>query len=117
MLKRSVLQSLNRTITTLIDTHLGRLQVELYKTIKKDNIPIRTLRAALSKFSDLAHMVKVRKHPHLLGEVSGLTLQNEFLAAVEATSVCDIVAPITPPNYEDARREHPGATVKRFDSF
>jgi hypothetical protein len=44
----------------LIDTHLGRLQVELYKTIKKDNIPIRTLRAALSKFSDLAHMVKVR---------------------------------------------------------
>lgn len=54
-------ESLNRTITTLIDTHLGRLQVELYKTIKKENIPIRTLRAALSKFSDLSHMVKPLK--------------------------------------------------------
>ena len=54
-------ESLNRTITTLIDSHLGRLQVELYKTIKKEDTPIRSLRAALSKFSDLAHMVKPLK--------------------------------------------------------
>jgi hypothetical protein len=34
------------------------LQVELYKAIKKDDTPERSLRAALSKFADLAHKVK-----------------------------------------------------------
>lgn len=42
-----------------METHLGRLQVELYKAIKKDDVATRTLRAALSKFADLAHLVKV----------------------------------------------------------
>ena len=54
-------EALNRIITALIETHLGRLQVELYKTIKREAVPVRTLRAALSKFADLAHMVKPLK--------------------------------------------------------
>jgi hypothetical protein len=65
---------------TLLDAHLGKLQVELFKAIKKvgsllsaitglkaptlptmsqKDTPLRTLRAALNKFSDLAHLVKV----------------------------------------------------------
>lgn len=51
-------ECLNRIITCLIEDYLGRLQVELYKAIKKDDTPERSLRAALSKFADLAHKVK-----------------------------------------------------------
>ena len=51
-------ECLNRIITCLIEDYLGRLQVELYKAIKKEDTPERSLRAALSKFADLAHKVK-----------------------------------------------------------
>ncbi|XP_023232349.1 huntingtin-like [Centruroides sculpturatus] len=48
-------ECLNRTIK-----HLGRLQVELYKEIKKDG-PSRSLRAALSRFADLCHLIRPQK--------------------------------------------------------
>jgi len=51
-------ECLNRMITNLLDSHLGRLQVELYKAIKREDTSVRTLKAALSKFADLAHLVK-----------------------------------------------------------
>lgn len=53
-------ECLNRTIKTLLDSHLGRLQAELYKEIKK-NGPGRSLRAALAKFGDLCHLIKAQK--------------------------------------------------------
>ncbi|KAL3192992.1 hypothetical protein MRX96_058498 [Rhipicephalus microplus] len=53
-------ECLNRTIKTLLDSHLGRLQAELYKEIKK-NGPGRSLRVALGKFGDLCHLIKTQK--------------------------------------------------------
>ncbi|XP_064465594.1 huntingtin-like [Ornithodoros turicata] len=53
-------ECLNRTIKTLLDSHLGRLQAELYKEIKK-NDQGRSLRVALTKFGDLCHLIKVQK--------------------------------------------------------
>eukprot|EP00051_Salpingoeca_urceolata_P023933 m.412608 g.412608 ORF g.412608 m.412608 type:complete len:294 (+) comp20171_c0_seq2:368-1249(+) len=54
-------ENLNRTIVTLQETHLLRLQVELYKAIKKEDTKPKSLRAALSKFADLSHLVKPMK--------------------------------------------------------
>ncbi|KAI1278484.1 Huntingtin [Halotydeus destructor] len=53
-------ECLNRIIRCLADQQLGRIQVELYKEIKK-NGPSRCLRAALSRFSELCHMIKHSK--------------------------------------------------------
>lgn len=53
-------ECLNRTIKTLIETNLGRIQVELYKEIKKNGSP-RTLRAALWRFADLCHLIRPQK--------------------------------------------------------
>ncbi|XP_074640755.1 huntingtin-like [Tubulanus polymorphus] len=53
-------ECLNRTIKTLLDTNLGRLQVELYKEIKK-NGPSRSLRAALWRFADMCHLIRPQK--------------------------------------------------------
>ncbi|XP_040360648.1 huntingtin isoform X2 [Ixodes scapularis] len=53
-------ECLNRTIKTLLDSHLGRLQAELYKEIKK-NGQSRSLRVALGKFGDLCHLIKAQK--------------------------------------------------------
>ncbi|CAN7943046.1 unnamed protein product, partial [Ixodes hexagonus] len=53
-------ECLNRTIKTLLDSHLGRLQAELYKEIKK-NGQGRSLRVALGKFGDLCHLIKAQK--------------------------------------------------------
>eukprot|EP01135_Chromosphaera_perkinsii_P001526 Nk52_evm6s206 gene=Nk52_evmTU6s206 len=53
--------SFNRLINSLIDGQLGRLQVELYKEIKKPNSPSKSLKAALTKFSALCHLIKPAK--------------------------------------------------------
>ncbi|XP_056004424.1 huntingtin-like isoform X2 [Ostrea edulis] len=53
-------ECLNRTIKILLETNLGRLQVELYKEIKK-NGSSRTLRAALWRFSEMAHLIRPQK--------------------------------------------------------
>ncbi|KAL8615828.1 hypothetical protein ACOMHN_048536 [Nucella lapillus] len=53
-------ECLNRTIKTLLETNLGRLQVELYKEIKK-NGAARSLRAALWRFADMCHLIRPQK--------------------------------------------------------
>lgn len=53
-------ECLNRTIKTLLETNLGRLQVELYKEIKKNGSP-RSLRAALWRFADMCHLIRPQK--------------------------------------------------------
>ncbi|CAL1269720.1 unnamed protein product [Larinioides sclopetarius] len=53
-------ECLNRTIKTLLDSHLGRLLVELFKEIKK-NGSARSLRAALSRFGDICHLMRPQK--------------------------------------------------------
>ncbi len=59
-------ECLNRTIKNLLDTQLGRIQVELYKEIKK-NGSSRSLRAALSRFADLCHLTRPAKcRPYVL---------------------------------------------------
>ncbi|XP_029645621.1 huntingtin isoform X2 [Octopus sinensis] len=53
-------ECLNKTIKTLLETNLGRLQVELYKEIKK-NGPSRSLRGALWRFADMCHLIRPQK--------------------------------------------------------
>lgn len=53
-------ECLNRSIKILLETNLGRLQVELYKEIKK-NGSSRTLRAALWRFSEMSHLIRPQK--------------------------------------------------------
>jgi huntingtin len=47
-------------IQTLMESSLGRLQVELYKEIKK-NGTTRSLRAALWRFADMCHLIRPQK--------------------------------------------------------
>uniref|UniRef100_UPI00358E7878 huntingtin isoform X3 n=1 Tax=Myxine glutinosa TaxID=7769 RepID=UPI00358E7878 len=53
-------ECLNKVIKTLMDTHMARLQLELYKELKK-NGSVRTLRAALWRFAELAHLIRPQK--------------------------------------------------------
>lgn len=45
---------------TLLDTNLGRLQVEYYKELKK-NGPSRCVRSALWRFAELAPLIRLQK--------------------------------------------------------
>uniref|UniRef100_A0A4W3JTK9 Huntingtin n=1 Tax=Callorhinchus milii TaxID=7868 RepID=A0A4W3JTK9_CALMI len=59
-------ECLNKIIKALMDSNLPRLQLELYKEIKK-NGPSRSLRAALWRFAELAHLVRPQKcRPYLV---------------------------------------------------
>ncbi|XP_060084449.1 huntingtin-like [Ylistrum balloti] len=53
-------ECINRSIKVLLETNLGRLQVELYKEIKK-NGSSRTLRAALWRFAEMAPLIRPQK--------------------------------------------------------
>ncbi|RWS13922.1 huntingtin-like isoform X3 [Dinothrombium tinctorium] len=53
-------ECLNKTIKSLIDTQLGRIEVELYKEIKK-NGSSRSIRASLSRFADLCYLIRPTK--------------------------------------------------------
>ncbi|XP_035218065.1 huntingtin-like, partial [Stegodyphus dumicola] len=65
-------ECLNRTIKTLLDSHLGRLLVELFKEIKKDG-SARSLRAALSRFGDICHLMRPQKcRPYTVNLVPAL---------------------------------------------
>ncbi|XP_054721499.1 huntingtin-like [Uloborus diversus] len=65
-------ECLNRTIKTLLDSHFGRLLVELFKEIKKDG-PARSLRAALSRFGDICHLMRPQKcRPYTVNLVPAL---------------------------------------------
>ncbi|XP_063922689.1 huntingtin isoform X2 [Zophobas morio] len=51
---------LNRIIRAMNDGNIGKVQIELHKGIKR-NGPARTLRAALKRFSQLAHLIRPHK--------------------------------------------------------
>ncbi|XP_008768496.1 huntingtin isoform X4 [Rattus norvegicus] len=56
-----------------MDSNLPRLQLELYKEIKKNGAP-RSLRAALWRFAELAHLVRPQKcRPYLVNLLPCLT--------------------------------------------
>ncbi|RWS31040.1 huntingtin-like protein [Leptotrombidium deliense] len=58
-------ECLNKTIKSLLDSQLGRIQVELYKEIKK-NGSSRSIRASLSRFADLCFLIRPTKcRPYL----------------------------------------------------
>ncbi|XP_075050447.1 huntingtin isoform X1 [Mixophyes fleayi] len=59
-------ECLNKVVKALMDSNLPRLQLELYKEIKKNGAP-RSLRAALWRFAELAHLVRPQKcRPYLV---------------------------------------------------
>ncbi|XP_053209649.1 huntingtin-like [Panonychus citri] len=59
-------ECLNRTIKSNIDCHLNRIHVELYKELKK-NGSSRSIRAALTRFAELAYLLKPAKcRPYLV---------------------------------------------------
>uniref|UniRef100_A0A8C4GS94 Huntingtin n=1 Tax=Dicentrarchus labrax TaxID=13489 RepID=A0A8C4GS94_DICLA len=59
-------ECLNKIIKALMDSNLPRLQLELYKEIKKNGAS-RSLRAALWRFAELAHLIRPQKcRPYLV---------------------------------------------------
>lgn len=56
---------------SLSETQLGKIQVELYKEIKK-NGSVRSLRAALTRFAALCH--HIRQVPVFLFGIAGITI-------------------------------------------
>ncbi|NWV12179.1 HD protein, partial [Ptilonorhynchus violaceus] len=66
-------ECLNKVIKALMDSSLPRLQLELYKEIKKNGAS-RSLRAALWRFAELAHLVRPQKcRPYLVNLLPCLT--------------------------------------------
>uniref|UniRef100_A0A3B4A883 Uncharacterized protein n=1 Tax=Periophthalmus magnuspinnatus TaxID=409849 RepID=A0A3B4A883_9GOBI len=66
-------ECLNKIIKALMDSNLPRLQLELYKEIKKNGAS-RSLRAALWRFAELAHLIKPQKcRPYLVNLLPCLT--------------------------------------------
>ncbi|XP_053314203.1 huntingtin [Spea bombifrons] len=66
-------ECLNKVVKALMDSNLPRLQLELYKEIKK-NGAARSLRAALWRFAELAHLVRPQKcRPYLVNLLPCLT--------------------------------------------
>ncbi|XP_054259354.1 huntingtin-like [Macrosteles quadrilineatus] len=53
-------ESLNRIIRAMMDNNIVKVHVELHKEIKK-NGSVRSLRAALWRFAQLAHMIRPQK--------------------------------------------------------
>ncbi|XP_062991957.1 huntingtin isoform X2 [Elgaria multicarinata webbii] len=66
-------ECLNKVIKALMDSSLPRIQLELYKEIKKNGAS-RSLRAALWRFAELAHFVRPQKcRPYLVNLLPCLT--------------------------------------------
>ncbi|XP_064420262.1 huntingtin isoform X1 [Latimeria chalumnae] len=66
-------ECLNKVVKALMDSNLPRLQLELYKEIKKNGAS-RSLRAALWRFAELAHLVRPQKcRPYLVNLLPCLT--------------------------------------------
>lgn len=53
-------ECLNKTIKTLLDSNLIRLQYDLYRFMRK-NGPERSLRGALVRFAELSYLIKSHK--------------------------------------------------------
>ncbi|XP_061581949.1 huntingtin isoform X1 [Cololabis saira] len=66
-------ECLNKIIKALMESNLPRLQLELYKEIKKNGAS-RSLRAALWRFAELAHLIRPQKcRPYLVNLLPCLT--------------------------------------------
>ncbi|MFT7807444.1 huntingtin isoform X1 [Arapaima gigas] len=66
-------ECLNKIIKALMDSSLPRLQLELYKEIKKNGAS-RSLRAGLWRFAELSHLVRPQKcRPYLVNLLPCLT--------------------------------------------
>ncbi len=53
-------ECLNKAIKFLADTHLSRIQTDLYRFMKK-NGPERSLRGAIVRFAEMCHLIKLYK--------------------------------------------------------
>ncbi|KAM9314624.1 huntingtin isoform 2-T2 [Pholidichthys leucotaenia] len=89
-------ECLNKIIKALMDSNLPRLQLELYKEIKKNGAS-RSLRAALWRFADLAHLIRPQKcRPYLVNLLPCLTRitkrQEETVQETLATAMPKIMA-------------------------
>ncbi|XP_056410998.1 huntingtin isoform X2 [Hyla sarda] len=89
-------ECLNKVVKALMDSNLPRLQLELYKEIKKNGAP-RSLRAALWRFAELAHLVRPQKcRPYLVNLLPCLTKickrQEESVQETLAAAIPKIMA-------------------------
>ncbi|XP_024861840.1 huntingtin isoform X3 [Kryptolebias marmoratus] len=89
-------ECLNKIIKALMDSNLPRLQLELYKEIKKNGAS-RSLRAALWRFAELAHLIRPQKcRPYLVNLLPCLTRitkrQEETVQETLAAAVPKIMA-------------------------
>ncbi|KAJ8383153.1 hypothetical protein SKAU_G00039310 [Synaphobranchus kaupii] len=90
-------ECLNKIIKALMDSNLPRLQLELYKEIKKNGAS-RSLRAALWRFAELSHLVRPQKcRPYLVNLLPCLTRisrrPEESVQETLATAIPKIMAP------------------------
>ena len=53
-------ECINKIMKAFIDSNIGRIQVELYKEIKKNGAS-RSLRAALQRFGDTCYLIRAHK--------------------------------------------------------
>ncbi|XP_053714041.1 huntingtin-like isoform X2 [Synchiropus splendidus] len=88
-------ECLNKIIKALMDSNLPRLQLELYKEIKKNGAS-RSLRAALWRFAELAHLIRPQKcRPYLVNLLPCLTRitkrQEEMVQETLATAIPKIM--------------------------
>lgn len=51
---------LNKTVKCLIETHVGRLKIEFYRFIRR-NESEKCLKAALTRFAELCHLIRPQK--------------------------------------------------------
>ncbi|XP_061130027.1 huntingtin isoform X4 [Syngnathus typhle] len=89
-------ECLNKIIKALMDSNLPRLQLELYKEIKKNGAS-RSLRAALWRFAELAHLIRPQKcRPYLVNLLPCLTRitkrQEETVQETLASGIPKIMA-------------------------
>uniref|UniRef100_A0AAX7T067 Huntingtin n=1 Tax=Astatotilapia calliptera TaxID=8154 RepID=A0AAX7T067_ASTCA len=89
-------ECLNKIIKALMDSNLPRLQLELYKEIKKNGAS-RSLRAALWRFAELAHLIRPQKcRPYLVNLLPCLTRitkrQEETVQETLATAMPKIMS-------------------------
>ncbi|XP_035282540.1 huntingtin-like isoform X3 [Anguilla anguilla] len=90
-------ECLNKIIKALMDSNLPRLQLELYKEIKKNGAS-RSLRAALWRFAELSHLVRPQKcRPYLVNLLPCLTRisrrPEESVQETLAAAIPKIMAP------------------------
>lgn len=89
-------ECLNKIIKALMDSNLPRLQLELYKEIRKNGAS-RSLRAALWRFAELAHLIRPQKcRPYLVNLLPCLTRitkrQEEMVQETLAVAMPKIMA-------------------------